>query len=130
MQDGIHNDINWYLVIETWDDNVGDFIRVAYLHNKTDFIKFDSDKYIHIFENNINITHMKMYIDFDRSEYNVDIKPRIDSFFTKGIFIGGLELGIYKPETVVADYLEVPFEQDVNGNPKIIYIGQPIEQNK
>ena len=130
LQDGIHNDINWYLVIETWDDNVGDFIRVAYLHNKTDFIKFDSDKYIHIFENNINITHMKMYIDFDRSEYNVDIKPRIDSFFTKGIFIGGLELGIYKPETVVADYLEVPFEQDVNGNPKIIYIGQPIEQNK
>ena len=128
--DGIHQNIEWNLVIEKWDDDTEQFIRVKTINNKRDFKKFNDEKHIYLFDETIIVTHLRFYIDFNISEYNFKIIPtEVASPFDYGrcIFFSGLEIGFYKEESEVIDTLSIPFEQDAEGNSKIIYIGQPVE---
>lgn len=128
--DGIHQNVEWNLVIERWDDDTEQFVRIKTINNKRDFKKFNDEKHIYLFDETVVVTHLRFYIDFNISEYNFKVIPTklIHPFdYGRCIFFSGLEIGLYKEESEVIDTLSIPFEQDAEGNSKIIYIGQPVE---
>lgn len=124
---GYMDDIDWYMIIERFDISQNKFIRIKEIHNKTDFINAgDGEHYICSFEDNmINLDTIRISMDFDKSGYNFHLRNNNE---WRGIACGGFVIGIFDTNTTsFRNKLIVPTEYDAEGNPKIIYIGQPVE---
>ena len=122
----IHKDVDWYMCIEVYDVQTDNFNRILKLHNKTDFKDFDESTSIVILDSVfISMDLIRIVIDYDDSVANINLKSgkKDDAFF-----IGELQLGIYEKDVEsFQNILRIPTEYDAEGNPKIIYIGQPVE---
>ena len=124
---GYNDDIDWYMLIERFDMSQNKFIRIKELHNKTDFVDSgDGEHYICSFEDNmIDLDTIRISMNFDKSGYNFHLRANNE---WRGIACGGFVIGVFDTNTTsFRNKLIVPTEYDAKGNPKIIYIGQPVE---